>query len=130
MSNKISFSFPITVSTTELAGAVVRDRFIRHHLNQGRNVVLRSAKDDDSVQISGHVHRTPLWRFYRMPYTLLDELEARDKVDLGLGDYIPKKPWGETDAFCESCPEGIGYASNVERTFRARLGMPPEKLAA
>ena len=123
-----NISFPTTISTTELAGAVVRDRFIRHHLNQGRNVVLRSAQDGDSVQIDGD--RTPLWRFYRMPHTLLHELESRDGVNLGLNDYIPQRPWGETDAFCESCPEGIGYASNVERTFRARLGMPPEKLAA
>lgn len=126
MSNNISF--PTTVSLREAAGAVVRDRYIRHQLQSGQNVVFRADGNND-VQISGDVTTISGNDFFRMPFTFLHDIKARE-VDLKLDEYIPQRPRDEQDAFHAGCPEGEGYTEDVGNAFLARLMMENQKKAA
>ena len=126
MSNNILF--PTTISTTELAGAVIQRRFIEHRLRSGHNVIFHAEGNND-VQVTGDLTTLSGYDFFDRPFTFAYKMKARG-IDLGLDEYIPKRPWGEQDAFSPSCPEGYGYTQDVENAFIARLMMQNKRLAA
>lgn len=127
MSNKISF--PTTVSLSEAAGAVVRDRFIQHRLQSGHNVIFRAEGNND-VEISGDLNAISGNDFFIGTFGFYHDLKTKRQINLGLDEYIPQRPWGETDAFFANCPDGYCYTENVGNTFLARLMMQNKKIAA
>lgn len=89
MSNKISF--PTTVSSAEAAAAVVRDRFIKHRLQSGHNVVFRVDENND-VTIDGDVAKISADDFFGSPFTFVHRVKAEKGIDLGLDEYILERP--------------------------------------